>query len=259
MFSKYTILIAEDFEGQHELLANELKKHNTEVFTCENKDINLEIGAIKYSPEIIVLNCCLIGYQKTMSFIERLNSNDIYPVFYNIYTYEDSEIIRQLLDCGSVISISVPYSAPAVCSHIMQRLEEIPLDIHAFKEMIHKSVSDFVIATGVSPNNDGYSYLVDCIFNLLMNYRGKVSLKTQLYPETAVRYDKNEHCIEHSIRIAINSAWKKLSDEDKRKYFPVCAESGVKPTNSVYIAQAAELIKDKYMDIFIKYYKTCGH
>ncbi len=259
MFSKYTILIAEDFEGQHELLANELKKNNTEVFICQNKDINLEIGAIKYSPEIIILNCCLLGYQKTVSFIERLKSNGIHPVFYNIYTYEDSEIIGQLLDSGSVISISVPYSAPAVCEHIMQRLEELPLDIPAFKEMVHKAVSDFVIATKVSPNSDGYSYLVDCIFNMLMNYHGKVSLKSQLYPETAEKYDKNVHCIEHSIRTAINSAWKKLSDEDKRKHFPVCAESGVKPTNSVYIAQAVELIKEKYMDIFIKYYKTNGH
>ncbi len=86
MLTDYSVLISESYDGQHKLLTEELKRNGTKVHICGDTEIELEIGAVKYTPDVIVIDCCKLGYKKLLHFREILHENDIYPIIYNIYT-----------------------------------------------------------------------------------------------------------------------------------------------------------------------------
>lgn len=94
MLTDYSVLISESYDGQHKLLTEELKRNGTKVHICGDTEIELEIGAVKYTPDVIVIDCCKLGYKKLLHFREILHEDDIHPIIYNIYTYDDTETIR---------------------------------------------------------------------------------------------------------------------------------------------------------------------
>ena len=58
MLTDYSVLISESYDGQHKLLTEELKRNGTKVHICGDTEIELEIGAVKYTPDVIVIDCC---------------------------------------------------------------------------------------------------------------------------------------------------------------------------------------------------------
>lgn len=82
MLTDYSVLISESYDGQHKLLTEELKRKGTKVHICGDTEIELEIGAVKYTPDVIVIDCCKLGYKKLLHFREILHENDIYPIIY---------------------------------------------------------------------------------------------------------------------------------------------------------------------------------
>lgn len=59
MLTDYSVLISESYDGQHKLLTEELKRNGTKVHICGDTEIELEIGAVKYTPDVIVIDCCV--------------------------------------------------------------------------------------------------------------------------------------------------------------------------------------------------------
>lgn len=260
MLAKKTVLIAEDFEGQHSKLAGCLREHGARVELCNSENISLEIGAVKYSPSIIVTDCCLCGWQEALSFADKLRESDIRPLFYNIYTYEDSETIRILLDNNNFVNISLPYSAEAVCEDMLKRLEAIPINAAIFKDEIHKSVSELLIALGITPRNTGYDNIRYIICYMLLE--GGKGLRTyELYDKAAEKYNGapessavSRQSVERSIRISVSSGWKRSSRETRLRYFPQFESEGRKPSNTEFLKRTAELIEERYSEAFRKYY-----
>ena len=78
MLTDYSVLISESYDGQHKLLTEELKRKGTKVHICGDTEIELEIGAVKYTPDVIVLTavswdiksfCIFVRYFTKMTFI----------------------------------------------------------------------------------------------------------------------------------------------------------------------------------------------
>lgn len=82
MLTDYSVLISESYDGQHKLLTEELKRKGTKVHICGDTEIELEIGAVKYTPDVIVIDCCKLGYKKLLHFREILHEDDIHPIIY---------------------------------------------------------------------------------------------------------------------------------------------------------------------------------
>ena len=78
MLTDYSVLISESYDGQRKLLSpEELKRKGTKVHICGDTEIELEIGAVKYTPDVIVIDCCKLGYKKLLHFREILHEDDV--------------------------------------------------------------------------------------------------------------------------------------------------------------------------------------
>lgn len=78
MLTDYSVLISESYDGQHKLLTEELKRKGTKVHICGDTEIELEIGAVKYTPTLSLLTavswdiksfCIFVRYFTKMTFI----------------------------------------------------------------------------------------------------------------------------------------------------------------------------------------------
>ncbi|MFQ9123745.1 MAG: hypothetical protein ACLR47_06350 [Ruminococcus bicirculans (ex Wegman et al. 2014)] len=62
--------------------------------------------------------------KKLLHFREILHEDDIHPIIYNIYTYDDTETIRILLDYDDILHILMPYDANNVCHYMLDKLKK---------------------------------------------------------------------------------------------------------------------------------------
>ena len=65
-----------------------------------------------------------------------------------------------------------------------------------------------------------------------------------IYPTIAKHYGIDDKMVERAIRRAIETAWKRISEEDKKAIFPVIR--GTRPTNTEAIYAIYEYIKGYY-------------
>lgn len=159
MLTDYSVLISESYDGQHKLLTEELKRNGTKVHICGDTEIELEIGAVKYTPDVIVIDCCKLGYKKLLHFREILHENDIHPIIYNIYTYDDTETIRILLDYDDILHILMPYDAKNVCHYMLDKLKRIPVDPDILRQNISKEIHRIITSTGINRKHSGYDHI----------------------------------------------------------------------------------------------------
>lgn len=66
------------------------------------------------------------------------------------------------------------------------------------------------------------------------------SVTKNLYPYVAEYFDTDWHAVEHSIRFAVQCAWKQRDPEVWNKYFP---NSKKAPSNKEFIATLAERLR----------------
>lgn len=255
MLTDYSVLISESYDGQHKLLTEELKRKGTKVHICGDTEIELEIGAVKYTPDVIVIDCCKLGYKKLLHFREILHEDDIYPIIYNIYTYDDTETIRILLDYDDILHILMPYDAKNVCHYMLDKLKRIPVDPDILKQNISKEIHRIITSTGINRKHSGYDHIYYMIFLLIFKYNGNKVQIGELYKDIEKQYGKNTAAIERSTRSAIVSGWEKMKPVDKQMLFESCLANGTKPTNAMYINTIALYIKHLYNDQLEMYYK----
>ena len=211
MLTDYSVLISESYDGQHKLLTEELKRKGTKVHICGDTEIELEIGAVKYTPDVIVIDCCKLGYKKLLHFREILHEDDIHPIIYNIYTYDDTETIRILLDYDDILHILMPYDAKNVCHYMLDKLKRIPVDPDILRQNISKEIHRIITSTGINRKHSGYDHIYYMIFLLIFKYNGNKVQIGELYKDIEKQYGKSTAAIERSTRSAIVSGWETIS------------------------------------------------
>ena len=223
---------------------------------CGDTEIELEIGAVKYTPDVIVIDCCKLGYKKLLHFREILHEDDIHPIIYNIYTYDDTETIRILLDYDDILHILMPYDAKNVCHYMLDKLKRIPVDPDILRQNISKEIHRIITSTGINRKHSGYDHIYYMIFLIIFKYNGNKVQIGELYKDIEKQYGKNTAAIERSTRSAIVSGWEKMKPVDKQMLFESCLANGTKPTNAMYINTIALYIKHLYNDQLEMYYKN---
>lgn len=256
MLTEYSVLISESYDGQHKLLTEELTRNGANVHVCGDSEIELEIGAVKYTPDVIVVDCCRIGYKRLLSFREKIHAGNIRPIIYNIYAYDDAETIRILLDYDDILHILMPYDAANVSHYMIDRLRHIPVEPEILRQTISKEIHGIISTTGISRRHTGYDYIYYMIFLLIFKYSCQKIQINELYNDVKNQYGKNIAAIERSTRSAIVSGWEKMKTADKQMLFKNCLYSGTKPTNTVYINTIASYIRHLYNDPLELYYKS---
>lgn len=232
MLTDYSVLISESYDGQHKLLTEELKRKGTKVHICGDTEIELEIGAVKYTPDVIVIDCCKLGYKKLLHFREIL------------------------LDYDDILHILMPYDAKNVCHYMLDKLKRIPVDPDILKQNISKEIHRIITSTGINRKHSGYDHIYYMIFLLIFKYNGKKVQIGELYKDIEKQYGKSTAAIERSTRSAIVSGWEKMKPVDKQMLFESCLANGTKPTNAMYINTIALYIKHLYNDQLEMYYKN---
>ena len=71
-----------------------------------------------------------------------------------------------------------------------------------------------------------------------------LSATKDIYPMIAKHYGIKEELVERAIRHSVETAWKKMNDEDKKTIFPVMR--GTRPTNTEAIYAIYEYVKGYY-------------
>lgn len=232
MLTDYSVLISESYDGQHKLLTEELKRKGTKVHICGDTEIELEIGAVKYTPDVIVIDCCKLGYKKLLHFREIL------------------------LDYDDILHILMPYDAKNVCHYMLDKLKRIPVDPDILRQNISKEIHRIITSTGINRKHSGYDYIYYMIFLIIFKYSGNKVQIGELYKDIEKQYGKSTAAIERSTRSAIVSGWEKMKPVDKQMLFESCLANGTKPTNAMYINTIALYIKHLYNDQLEMYYKN---
>ncbi len=170
-----------------------------------------------------------------LHFREILHENDIHPIIYNIYTYDDTETIRILLDYDDILHILMPYDAKNVCHYMLDKLKRIPIDPDILRQNISKEIHRIITSTGINRKHSGYL--------IIFKYSGNKVQIGELYKDIEKQYGKNAAAIERSTRSAIVSGWEKMKPVDKQMLFESCLANGTKPTNAMYINTIAFIYK----------------
>ena len=79
MLTDYSVLISESYDGQHKLLTEELSTQRVQRSIYGDTEIELEIGAVKYTPDVIVIDCCKLGYKSFCIFVRYFTKMTFIP------------------------------------------------------------------------------------------------------------------------------------------------------------------------------------
>lgn len=64
----------------------------------------------------------------------------------------------------------------------------------------------------------------------------------KLYPAVARKHKTTGETVEHAVRHAIESAWKRGNQKEQKSLFGYCQSEGKRPTNSEFIARMADFL-----------------
>ena len=90
------------------------------------------------------------------------------------------------------------------------------------------SMSEILIRFGITPNLNGFRYILDAV--TMLKEHNNISVTKELYPNIAEKYKTTASRVERAIRHCINVAYKKYNEDFQREF------SEDLPTNSEFLA-----------------------
>lgn len=221
----------------------ELRQHLEEYF-YKDADIRLNTLAAdafsllaetqEYKPAAVCLDMVLTGMDgfETAHRITQLSHK---PVIILAVPLATDYIINKALKSGVDYVLAKPYEPEAVKNIVLLLVNRSRLS----KKRMEKSASQLMLSLGIPAHLDGYRYAREAIM-LYLTGNGRQSL-TGIYSDIARKFGKKEHCIERSIRNAVEYAWTHgdIHRIDEIFGYTVRAERG-KPSNSEFIAMLSD-------------------
>ena len=122
------------------------------------------------------------------------------------------------------------------------------MEISAVKDCeLERYITDIMLDIGVPAHLRGYHYIRDAILLSGRDVEMVSSVTKLLYPVIAKRFKTTDQKVERAIRNAIEVSWERGNSDLFEELFGYCnSPEYSRPTNSEYIAAAADYIRLKY-------------
>ena len=103
------------------------------------------------------------------------------------------------------------------------------------QQPVRYQLQDMLIRLGVKANLKGYQYLVTAVNLCLEDKEEMEGITKRLYPSVARKHKAGAEQVEHAIRHAIQTAWKRGKLTEQEAIFGYHAGEAKRPTNSEFI------------------------
>ena len=206
-----------------------------QVITCGDGQAALELLAL-HQPDILIINLML----PHIDGIRVLQETAFHPPVILAITMHMSHYVEQ-----SVTALGIDYTmiAPSV-NTVVLRLKDLLKQYAAPEETSDLSTitAHHLHLLGIPAHLDGYRQLCIAIPSFCKN--PQQLLTKELYPEVAQLCGSSDsRSVEHSIRKAIQAAWRHKDNAIWRKYFTLGTNGLIHcPTNKEFICRLAEVI-----------------
>ena len=95
---------------------------------------------------------------------------------------------------------------------------------------------------GIPSHLKGYQYLKTALAICMEDMEELDGITKKLYPAVARKHKTTGETVEHAVRHAIESAWKRGNQKEQKSLFGYCQSGGKRPTNSEFIARMADFL-----------------
>lgn len=185
-----------------------------------------------YQPDILILNLML----PYMDGLTLLQESSFQPRVILAITMHMTRYLEQ-----AVYTLGIDYTLIAPTAQVVvQRLRDLlrQYRLPPKTEDLHTKVSYHLNMLGIPAHLDGYRQLAAAL--PLFAENSQQLLTKELYPAVAgICGSKDSRAVEHSIRKAIQAAWRHRDIAIWRKYFSV---RDICPTNKEFICRLAEML-----------------
>lgn len=229
-------------------LKNICKKRN--IFLTTSTDfIELTIKNSELKPQFIFFDCDtieLLDY-KIEAITERPDFKNI-SIFFIADDHEKIPKFSEFTDNMMIITSDDIEKNIDKILHTIDFAKSISSTYAMNNVELNTDIYKLLTSLGFSTKYVGYSYLCDCIKNVILNNGIIRSLSTEQYVYVATKFRTNVVNVERDIRNIISETWKSFGTTWYNILLAKSLEIGIKPTNREFINMCCHIItlKAKY-------------
>lgn len=206
-----------------------------QVITCADGDTLLDLLP-RCRPDVLILNL-MLPYKDGLTVLQQTSYHP--PVILAITMHLSAYVEHTITDLGVDYTMIAP-SVSAVVLRLQDLLKQYTapaqdMDIEA--KAVH-----YLHLLNFHTHLDGYRQL--CLALPMFARNPQMLMTKELYPAVAQLCGcKDGRSVEHSIRKAIQAAWRKRDNAIWRKYFAFGLRGSIPcPTNKEFICRLAEIL-----------------
>ena len=232
-------LMCDDSASSGVRLASRLRELGIFAYTRRNEGEVILSSVLSDNPDVVVADLSLRDtdsvaiMQKAKSILAQS------PAFVILSEIDNSFIERQVIDSGAAYFLPKPFEAERLYD-VIKSVTVKKTDGSCFDAEI--LVTEMIQNLGIPAHIKGYRYIRTAILECLANRSCLDSITKHLYPRVASKHETTPSRVERAIRHAIETAWERGSRENINAFFGYSADSYNRPTNSEFIALAADKI-----------------
>ena len=232
------VLIADASPEQSALLRTLLEDADITVIAAVTTGEEAYTKLQETMPDVFVTDLllpCLDG----LSLLRRLKDEGKLPRTIILSAFWNDRIARSAMHLGVDDYLPKPCRADVLQQHIRELADNGSERRCAADPVVRRALMEFHVPTHL----DGYKYLCEGLARVLEDQGSLEGITKVLYREIAKVFHTNQACVEHSMRTAIVTAWKKGSAESRRLSFgPVFDGYAKAPSNLHFLSAMAEYI-----------------
>lgn len=241
MDGKIKIFLADASRDFLELLASSLAEQtDLEVIGFAERGDVAYTYMSKNRPDILVTDLLLPGLDG-LSMLRRLKGEGAMPRTLILSAF----ISEATADTASRLGVDDYLPKPCNPATLIRRIREIVNSAPSHPRLINYelTIREALMRFGVNSHLNGFGYLLEGIYRVLEDRNSLHGVTKVLYPDLAKHFGTTPHCIERSIRSAVDKAWKAGSAESRRAYFGDLFDAFTRsPTNIRFITAIADFI-----------------
>jgi two-component system response regulator (stage 0 sporulation protein A) len=200
-------------------------------------------------PDVLVLDM-VMPHLDGLGVLEALGQAELNPrpKVIMLTGFGQDAIMQKLVEMGADYYVLKPFALDVLANRIRQLVGAPTAAAAAAAPPAHgrnleQEVRALLQEVGVPAHIKGYRYLRDAI--LLVTYRDDLleGVTKELYPMIARQHETTPSRVERAIRHAIEVAWSRGSVATLARLFGQTVSLGGKPSNSEFIAMAADRLR----------------